>query len=639
MSGDVEKRYYVDFGPELLKLLGPNLYTNIYYVLGEIIANAYDADAENVYVMYNTDTNSITIEDDGNGMSYNEINDKFLPIGISTRDTTDNTFSAKGRKRMGRKGIGKLAALSVADKVKIISKKNNEESGCELSLHGTIKNEEGKYEIPGLKDSDISFVHINDIPHGSAIIMENSRYLIHKSVESAKRNLSLIFPFACQEFKIHLENVLTKETAVIEDIAKDIVSVSDSLITFSDVSGKYHTYLNSFHDEFDEDRYYDIIKRSLPEDDLPDKVIRNRKENAIHDIVCMKANDGTEKEFELVIEGWIATYASSRDKKKKTDFPVNHISIISNDKLGQFDILPDISTDRMQEAYVVGQFYVDLLEETTLPDIAASNRQGYKEDDLRIIKTKELIKSKALRPILELKQKATKEKNYLKDLDKQASLKKSKDEFDKTIRSVIEDPAFKSVIKDSKNIKSSLEIGWQLKDTLNDSYRKVMISHAREDKELIDELEKILHFCGFQRDEIIYTSSDYYESGFTGAYTNIYDFLQDFFVNTTKKNDLSVIYILNDNFIHKWDPTLEAGAGWVLDTKRFPMFTDDASSLRSPFECNAFTPRLQFGLTEKEAHYLASAIFQVCQNAKKHEKTEADIFSYIETSTRLVAYK
>ena len=46
------KRYFVDFGPELLQLLGPNLYTNIYYVLGEIIANAYDADAQNVYILY-----------------------------------------------------------------------------------------------------------------------------------------------------------------------------------------------------------------------------------------------------------------------------------------------------------------------------------------------------------------------------------------------------------------------------------------------------------------------------------------------------------------------------------------------------------------------------------------------------------
>ena len=77
-----DKRYYVGFGPELLQLLGPNLYTNIYYVLGEIIANAYDADAENVYIIYNSAKNSIIIEDDGNGMSYEEINEKFLPIGV-----------------------------------------------------------------------------------------------------------------------------------------------------------------------------------------------------------------------------------------------------------------------------------------------------------------------------------------------------------------------------------------------------------------------------------------------------------------------------------------------------------------------------------------------------------------------------
>ena len=96
-----DKKYYVDFGPEFLQLLGPNLYTNIYYVLGEIIANAYDADAENVYIIYNSAKNSITIEDDGNGMSYDEINDKFLPIGVQTRTNEFNTYTpVKKRKKI-----------------------------------------------------------------------------------------------------------------------------------------------------------------------------------------------------------------------------------------------------------------------------------------------------------------------------------------------------------------------------------------------------------------------------------------------------------------------------------------------------------------------------------------------------------
>ena len=41
-----EKEYEINVDPRILELLGPNLYTNIYYVLAELIANAYDADAK-----------------------------------------------------------------------------------------------------------------------------------------------------------------------------------------------------------------------------------------------------------------------------------------------------------------------------------------------------------------------------------------------------------------------------------------------------------------------------------------------------------------------------------------------------------------------------------------------------------------
>ena len=45
------RRYELDIDVRILELLGPNLYTNIYYVLAELIANAYDADAHNVYII------------------------------------------------------------------------------------------------------------------------------------------------------------------------------------------------------------------------------------------------------------------------------------------------------------------------------------------------------------------------------------------------------------------------------------------------------------------------------------------------------------------------------------------------------------------------------------------------------------
>ncbi|MBE5918183.1 MAG: hypothetical protein E7273_15255 [Pseudobutyrivibrio ruminis] len=57
------KEYSLDVDVRILDLLGPSLYTNIYYVLAELIANAYDADANNVYVI--VDDNRIVVEDDG----------------------------------------------------------------------------------------------------------------------------------------------------------------------------------------------------------------------------------------------------------------------------------------------------------------------------------------------------------------------------------------------------------------------------------------------------------------------------------------------------------------------------------------------------------------------------------------------
>ena len=628
------KRYYVDFGPELLQLLGPNLYTNIYYVLGEIIANAYDADAQNVYILYDTDKNTIIVEDDGIGMTYDQFNNKFLPIGITSRDSKENTYTESGtRKRMGRKGIGKLAALSVAERVKVISVRNGDKSGCVLSLNISHKNSDGKYEIPAIPEDQIKFLKIDDTKNGSAIIMENSRYSINKTIDSAKRNISLIFPFACQTFKIHLENLTTGATATIDDTTTDIIKLSDALLTFSDEDSKYNKYLNSLHSVFDEGRYYRVLQQELPTDQLPVQKVLHKALTSIKEKIQLVTTTGEQRAFDLSICGWIATFASSRDKKRNTDFPVNHISIIANDKLGQFDILPDISTDRMGEAYVVGQFFVDLLEKTELPDIAASNRQGYKEDDTRFKKTLELIRKNALRPILELKDDATKEKNYIRDLEKANKAKKSKEEFDRSIREVVEHPDFKKVIHDSQPVRRALETAWELKDTLKDTYKKIMISHSSDDKPVIDELERVLHFCGFEKEEILYSSSNYYESGFE-AYADIYDYLKDFFVNTTRKTDLCVIYILNQGFIEKWDPVLEAGAGWVLNSTWYPMYTDTFSSVRRPFPGTAYTPKLNFDMNEKESRALAGALYRIAQHAGKLEQTEETIFQFIKT-TRL----
>ena len=84
------------------------------------------------------------------------------------------------------------------------------------------------------------------------------------------------------------------------------------------------------------------------------------------------------------IKGWIGTYTSTRGRKVElTDFPDNFISLYANQKMGEFNILPVVGQNKLNEVYVVGQLHVDIFELTELPDMALSNRQGYKTDDPR----------------------------------------------------------------------------------------------------------------------------------------------------------------------------------------------------------------------------------------------------------------
>lgn len=65
----------------LLNHLGINLYSNVPAVLSEIVANAWDADAQNVNIVIDKIAGTIIITDDGHGMDLDDINGKYLTIG------------------------------------------------------------------------------------------------------------------------------------------------------------------------------------------------------------------------------------------------------------------------------------------------------------------------------------------------------------------------------------------------------------------------------------------------------------------------------------------------------------------------------------------------------------------------------
>ena len=100
--------------------LGIQMYDRVSAVLAELIANAYDADAEHVkislpfgqYLARKVEEQiedqgfEIIIEDDGGGMTAQEVNDYYLNVGYNRRAERSETTPKHQRKVMGRKGIG-----------------------------------------------------------------------------------------------------------------------------------------------------------------------------------------------------------------------------------------------------------------------------------------------------------------------------------------------------------------------------------------------------------------------------------------------------------------------------------------------------------------------------------------------------
>lgn len=372
MANDVTKEYKLNVDPRILELLGPNLYTNIYYVLAELIANAYDADAKNVYIIAGRD--DIRVEDDGHGMSYSSGDiSKYLNVAGVSRTNEEDSFTKSGdRRKMGRKGVGKLAALSVSENVDVMTIADGEKSGFVLSR----RPEEGN-RLKAIPETGIIFENI--IEHGTAIIMRAPQYRLHKTLEAIKRNLLKIFPLVNADFRIHI--VRGTESEIIDDFDKSIMNELGTLITLGE---DYSSLCNLVPDLYP-DRRSELI---------------TAKEAEIIPLT-MKDNTGTEHDYYLDIKGWIGTYKTTRGKKvEATDFPDNFISLFANKKMGEFNVLPMIGQNKLSEVYVVGQLHVDLFELSELPDMALSNRQGYKSDDPRYEAVLTHIRDKLLSDIL-----------------------------------------------------------------------------------------------------------------------------------------------------------------------------------------------------------------------------------------------
>jgi len=141
----------------IIRTLGDKLIKDSYAAVIELVKNSYDADAKKVEIIFdylsNTKISKITVSDKGHGMDYDTVINKWMIPG--TEDKKNRRYSPGGRRMLGNKGIGRLAASKLGN----ITTLNTTKDGATTTLiidWKLFENDSYLDEIEFLIDQNIS---------------------------------------------------------------------------------------------------------------------------------------------------------------------------------------------------------------------------------------------------------------------------------------------------------------------------------------------------------------------------------------------------------------------------------------------------------------------------------------------------
>ncbi|MFE0544591.1 ATP-binding protein [Streptomyces sp. NPDC058891] len=190
------------FAPEILVRLGEELVPHPDLGIMELVRNAYDADAGVCRIELKNAADpggTLLVRDDGDGMTADQLAAGFLLIGKSGKATVTGTHTRSGRRRVGEKGLGRIAALRLGTKVTVVTRPLSE-PGQEHRLTIDWDLVDSSYAVEDVPIAIETRTIDNDaqFPHGTVINVQGLRRGIEKKdAERLARSLLLLTgPFA-----------------------------------------------------------------------------------------------------------------------------------------------------------------------------------------------------------------------------------------------------------------------------------------------------------------------------------------------------------------------------------------------------------------------------------------------------------
>ena len=327
--------YSMTLDLNVLNHLGINLYSNTPAVLAEAVANAWDADAEKVTIKIDTKRRRIVIEDDGHGMTAEDMNAKFLRVGRRRRDEGEPVTLKHGRSVMGRKGIGKLSLFSIADIIEVQSAKNEKCQGFTMSLpdiRSAIETESGERAY-----------YPKPLPKKRLTVKKGTRITLRK----LRRSISRV--------EGHLRRRLARRFSVIGPQHCFSIKVNGKSVGVEDRD--YYSKLQFVW-------YYGTRGEECAK-------------------LCTNARTFKRAGIKN-FEGWIGT-VDKPSQLTEGDDSLNNIVLMARGKLIQEDVLGVTKEAGVFSKYIMGELQADQLDVDDDADIATTNRQAVVEEDARVL--------------------------------------------------------------------------------------------------------------------------------------------------------------------------------------------------------------------------------------------------------------
>lgn len=321
----------------VLNHLGINLYSNVPAVLAETVANAWDADATEVGITLDPAGGRIVIADTGSGMTQEDVNGKFLHVGYRKRENESPRTPRFGREPMGRKGIGKLSLLSIAETILIETVKNGECNGFRMrvaDIRRAIEERESVYQPEPVE------VAKGGLAVGTRITLTDIKKRFPQATAALRRRLARRFSVIGPEFAIKVNGIK--------------VTVADR-----DYLGKVQ-YLWTFGAAGEDGSGSTALCTSLQE----------------HEHRSGEIEAGT-------VRGWIGSVHQVGQLKDEFGDTLNRITVMVRGKVAQEDILDEFAEGGVYSKYLIGEIEAGFLDRDDQPDIATSSRQSIIEDDPR----------------------------------------------------------------------------------------------------------------------------------------------------------------------------------------------------------------------------------------------------------------